>query len=719
MKKQNIFKSSRRKFLLAGLATTALNGVFITFNLEGNTLKKFNQFTEPFTKLTHWFQFTKSKKINIVIPSAEMGQGISTALAQILADELDFEWEKVHVIQAPLNEVYRNPERDIQYTGGSSSVKQFYLPFRKVGAGVRQMILKAASIDLNVNVQNLTTHKGFIYHNNTSYSYFNFLNTALTLDIPEDPILKNKKQHNLIGKSIPRIDNLQKTTGKALYGIDVNIQNMLIASVIQSPYFDGEPIKWNEKLVLKQKGIQQIIKLPNAIAVTGNKFWQVKKALPLLEPEFSKPDNHFPSENTREIFIAFKKALDDKGKGVIKSNKKIDVEYQVPYLAHATLEPMNCTVYVQSERADVWLPTQGPEAVAKVISDLTDLDYDQIFVHNTFIGGGYGRRIETDFVSQAVLISQSTKRPIKLIWSREEDLQHDFYRPAVVCRFQIGIDDKNNPIEWYHQFTCSSVFKRITKDSWIPLTKLIGDPIMQVDTDNPPYVSEDAEVDVNFVIVDASIPVGFWPSVAYSHNTFFRESVIDEIAYKANEDPYVYRSRLLKKIPRKKSVLDIVAKIANWGKCPSNRFQGIAVESAFNSYFAMVAEISVENNVVMLHKISCCVDCGIVINPDIVIGQFEFGISFALSAVAYGEITLNNGKIEQSNFHDYQVIHMNQMPEVNVHIVDSNELPGGIGETGIPTLAPALTNAIYAATKKRIRRLPITKEGFHLGELII
>ena len=247
MKKQNIFKSSRRKFLLAGLATTALNGVFITFNLEGNTLKKFNQFTEPFTKLTHWFQFTKSKKINIVIPSAEMGQGISTALAQILADELDFEWEKVHVIQAPLNEVYRNPERDIQYTGGSSSVKQFYLPFRKVGAGVRQMILKAASIDLNVNVQNLTTHKGFIYHNNTSYSYFNFLNTALTLDIPEDPILKNKKQHNLIGKSIPRIDNLQKTTGKAIYGIDVNIQNMLIASVIQSPYFNGEPIKWNEK----------------------------------------------------------------------------------------------------------------------------------------------------------------------------------------------------------------------------------------------------------------------------------------------------------------------------------------------------------------------------------------------------------------------------------------------------------------------------------------
>ena len=225
------------------------------------------------------------------------------------SEELDFEWEKVHVIQAPLNEVYRNPERDIQYTGGSSSVKQFYLPFRKVGAGVRQMILKAASIDLNVNVQNLTTHKGFIYHNNTSYSYFNFLNTALTLDIPEDPILKNKKQHNLIGKSIPRIDNLQKTTGKAIYGIDVNIQNMLIASVIQSPYFDGEPIKWNEEFVLKQKGIQQIIKLPNAIAVTGNKFWQVKKALPLLEPEFSKPDNHFPSENTKEIFIGFNTTL--------------------------------------------------------------------------------------------------------------------------------------------------------------------------------------------------------------------------------------------------------------------------------------------------------------------------------------------------------------------------------------------------------------------------
>ena len=713
---QHILQLSRRNFIKNSLAAS-VGSLMLGFTVKAGPDTVSASRPESITELTNWLQFTTDNQITIIIPSAEMGQGVSTGMAQILAEELDVEWQQINVIQAPFNKIFSNPERGIQFTGGSSSIKEFYLPLRQVGAGARQMLLKAAAKELKISIESLSTDQGFIIASGKKYPYGDFVKTASTLDQPEEVLLKTSDQFRLIGKSLPRIESLSKSTGAAEFGIDVKIDNMLVASVIQSPVFGGEPRNWDEQAAMQQQGVHKVVALPNAIAVIADKFWQAKKALVLLKPEFSRPDTDDPAENTLQIVNAFKQALDEQGKGKPQSDRVIDVEYEVPYLAHATMEPMNCTAHVQSQRVDIWLPTQGPEAVAQATEEITGLDQEQIFVHNTFLGGGYGRRIETDFVTQAVLLSQAVNQPVKLIWSREEDMQHDFYRPAVVCRYQIGLDEQNNPSEWYHQFASSSIFKRITKGSWIPLTSIIGDPIMQVGTDDPPYVPEEGEVEAEYVIVDAAIPVGFWPSVSYSHNTFFRESVIDEAAYIVGEDPYQYRSRLLKNIPREKTVLDLVASKSMWRKVASGRFQGIAVESAFQSYFAMVAEISVEDDQVTLHKITCAMDCGVVINPDMVKAQIEFGISYALSAAAFGEVTLKEGRIVQSNFHDYPMLRINQMPEVNVHLVESQESPSGIGETGVPTLAPALTNAIYAATKKRVRKLPLTNAGFHLAAL--
>lgn len=469
-----------------------------------------------------------------------------------------------------------------------------------------------------------------------------------------------------------------------------------------------------------------MVALDGAVAVVASGYWPAQKGLKALAAEFEGGIE--PELSSSEVSARLRAALDEKKPRPLTNTAKVlELEYEVPYLAHATLEPMTCTAHVTEERCEIWVPSQSQSQTHSIAKKLTKLDDEQIVVHTTLLGGGFGRRGENDFVGQAVQISQAVGKPVKLIWSREEDTQHDFYRPATVGRLQIGLDENGTPNHWQVQIAGSSIFKRLFRNvapsalSWIPMTSVIGDPVAAEGAKEVPYLpSQYGESEFSHEIVDAAIPVGFWRSVGHSHNAFFIESAIDEAAQLADEDAYQYRRRLLAKHPRWLQVLDKAAQMADWGNTPQGRVQGIAVHESFGSFVAQVVELSiVGDKQVKLHKIWCAADCGAVVNPDTVKAQMEGGLIFGLVAAAVGEVTVEQGRILQSNFHDYPLLRMIDVPDIEVELITSSEAPGGAGEPGTPPIAPALTNALFAATGERLRQLPISKSGYVLAPVRI
>ena len=698
------YKLKRRSFIKS--STLAATSLIIGFTHDPQ--KSLAAKTKIKNELGIWIRISSDDTITLIVPSSEMGQGVNTSLPMIIAEELDANWESIRTETAPANSDYKNPEGfGPQITGGSNSVKGFWNLLQETGAAAREMLVKAAAQRWNVPLEECDTKLGNVIHKNTNkkLSYGKLAVAASKIEVPSSPTKKSKEKYSLVGKSIQRIDVPEKVTGAAKFGIDIRLPEMLFATVRQSPIFGGDILSLDEVAAKAIRGVKAVVAVPNGIAVVADNTWRAKKGMDALNPQFTGGETtKLSSQNIHNKLIT---ALDEEGKAKIDTEKSLDLEYEVPFLAHSTLEPMNCTANVKGSSCEVWVPTQNQGMSMDVTKEITGLNDEKIKINTTLLGGGFGRRGETDFVTQAVTISKSLSKPVKVTWMREEDMQHDFYRPACISRFQIGLSKEGLPIQWENQLAGPSILKRfVAAMGWFGV-----DPTSTEGANELPYTIPDFNFD--YSLVDTGVPVGFWRSVGSSYNAFFTECAIDEAAILANQDPYEYRLKLLKDQPRYIKVLEKVAKNANWGDpLPKNHGLGLAIHKSFGSIVSTVIEVSSNApGIIKLQKAWIVIDCGKVVNPDIVMAQMEGGFIFGLSAALGEEITMKDGRVEQSNFHDYSILRLKGCPKISVEIVESGSEIGGVGEPAVPLAAPALINAIFSVSGKRIRSLPLSKHG--------
>ena len=551
------YSLSRRVFLKK--STLTFTGLIIGFTYEPESSLAVK--VENAEELGIWIRIAPDGSTTLIVPSSEMGQGVNTSLSMILAEELEADWQSVKTETAPVNSKYINPESNSgQMTAGSSSVKGFWNPLRKAGAAVRLMLQKAAAQKWEIPIEECVAKSGYIYRKNSSQklSYGELAEAAGKIDIPSDPPLKNSKDYNLVGKSIKRIDIPSKTNGSAQFGIDVKLPEMMYATIRQSPVFGGEVLSYDEDAAKSIRGVKKVILIPNGIAVIADNTWRAKRGMEVLNLKFH--GGKTIGLESQQVQKELLKALDDEGKTKIEANQVLDLEYEVPFLAHAPLEPMNCTANVTDNFCEVWVPTQSQGGCMDAAKEITELDEEQIQIHTTYLGGGFGRRGETDFVKQSLILAKALGKPIKVTWMREEDMQHDFYRPASISRFQIGLNKDGFPISWNNQLASPSILKRF----FAPMAWFNIDPLSTEGADEIPYAIEDFNID--YSEVDSGVPVGFWHSVGSSFNAFFTESAIDEAAHLAQQDQFDYRMKLLSGKPRFQKVLEKVMRESKWGR---------------------------------------------------------------------------------------------------------------------------------------------------------
>ncbi len=660
-----------------------------------------------------WLHIQTDNTVIIRVASAEMGQGVLTSVPMMLAEELEVDWRNIKAEFAPVGDAYRNPLSHRQQTGGSTTIRAFFMPLRHAGASAKEMLIRAAALQWGVDPKHCIAKNGIVSHGTSGRTFrFGELAThAASLPVPKDASLKSPETFTLIGKPTKRLDAPEKVNGSAIFGQDVHLPDMLVAAIERPPFYGATLKKLNSAEAEKIAGVHRVINTEHGVAVVADHYWAADRGRKALQLDWA--DNGLPRINDETIWHALSEAIHQgtpaETTGDISLAKKtpgattLSAEYKAPYLAHACMEPMNCTADIRDDGADIWVPTQGIGPVQKTVARMTGLDKEKINVHATFLGGGFGRRSEQDFVKEAVTLSQAVKRPVKVIWRREDDIRHDFFRPISLHKMEAVLNQTGFPIGWEHKLATPSILQRIA-----PFAARGGlDPTSTQGATKIAYDIEHRRV--SCATVNFDIPVGFWRSVGHSQNTYVRESFIDEIAHAGKLDPLALRLRLLHNHPRYRQVLTLAAERAGWGTpLEKGRFQGIAVEKSFKSYVAQVVEVSVDaNQRLTIHRVVCAVDCGLVINPSTVIAQMEGGIVFGLTAALMGKISVKNGQIQESNFHDYPLLRMSEMPKIDVHIVPSQAPPTGVGETAVPPIAPALVNAIFQATGKRIRHLPI------------
>ncbi len=688
MRKQ--VNQSRRHFIKQSITSTGglALGFFIQTSTEANTSTATQKSFIP----NIWLEIESNGLITIILTQSEMGQGVMTSLPMLVAEELDANWEDVQVKQAPVDPVY-----GWQGTGGSRSIRKGWEPLRKAGATARAMLIAAASKKWGVDRKHCKPENSYVFNklSGIKISYAELVPEAIKEPLPDKVTLKNPNDFQLIGKPIPRSDIPTKVNGKAMFGIDVSVPNMLYASIIHCPVFNGKFISYNKAITKQIPKIKHVILLENAVTIIASDYWSTVQARDKINIEWDYGE--FASRNSKTIHNDFIKAKNKPGKihrddgendDFLRNNKQaITSVYETPYQAHATPEPMCCTASVANGKCEVWVPTQQPTGAFKTASKITGYADENIKIHTTLLGGGFGRRNIQDFVTQAVQLSLKTGKPIKLIWTREEDIQHDYYNPATYHQLSALLGTDGLPTNWYH--------------------KLIGTNYSHGALDLPYNISN---LRMESVDVRTGIPLGPWRSVSYSYNVFATECFIDELAVKAKEDPVTYRLKLLKDVPRLSKVLEVAASKAKWNsKSRPNIHQGVAITASFGSYVAQVADIIIDKNKLpQVKKITCAVDCGTIVNPDTVIAQIESAIVYGLTATVKSCVTIKNGRVEQSNFHDFHLLRYDEMPEVEVHLIKNQYPPGGIGEPGLPPVAPAVVNAYFQATGKRVRKLPIT-----------
>ena len=728
---------ARRRFLAAGAASRG--GLLIGFVLPGCDRKSSRNEKPPEAAVGAATTNTSEKSPNLapnafiriardgtvtfIVHKVEMGQGTFTAIPMLLAEEMDVDLHKVRLEQASAdNSLYSDPLLGGQVTGGSTSVRGAWDPLRKAGATARAWLVQAAASQWKVDAKDCQTSNGVVTHAATgrSASYGELVDVAATMKAPADVQVRKSTDFRLIGKPTQRLDSPDKISGKAMFGIDVRLPNMLVATVAAAPVVGGKLASVDEARAKAVPGARQVLKLDNAVAVAGDHMWAARQGLAAAAPTWNDGPNakltieqivkSMDSASLKDAVVA--RSDGNAGNDIGKSRRRIEAVYQMPFLAHATMEPMNCTIDLKADGCDVYVGTQVPALAQAAVAKVTGLPQEKVRIHNQYLGGGFGRRLEVDFITQAALLAKQIQPPVplKLVWTREEDIQHDMYRPYYLDRISAALDEKGMPAAWTHRITGSSVMARFA-----PAAVKNG-----IDTDavegaqDLPYTIP--AVRVEYVRHEPQLPTAFWRGVGATHNIWVVESFIDELAAANHFDPVSYRMKLLDKSPRHQAVLKLAADHARWGQAlparPGRKSgRGVAVQFAFGSYMAQVADVSVgKEGDVQVHRVVCAVDCGLAVNPDTVAAQIESGIVFGLSAGLWQEITLNNGRVAQNNFGDFRVMRINEMPEIEIIIVPSNDKPGGIGETGTSCSTPALTNAVFAATGKRVRRLPIGEQ---------
>ena len=655
-------------------------------------------------------------KVSIVSPMAEMGQGVYTALPMLVAEELDADMSNVTVEHSPPSDkLYGNAFLGgVQTTGNSSSIRAFYLPLRQAGAVARAMLVAAAAEKLNVDASALITEPGFVVDaaGKRRIAYGELTDAAAKMPVPTDVKLKDPSAFRIVGTPAKRLDVAGKVDGTAVFGIDVKLPGMQIATVAASPVFGGTLASLDEAAALKVPGVHQVAKLDNAVAVIAEHYWAAKKGLEAANPKFDDGPN--ASLTTADVVAALAKASERQGavaknegdvvSALANAATKVEATYEAPFLAHATMEPMNCTVEVTADGCDIWVGTQIPTVAQQAVAQTLGLKQEAVRLHNHLLGGGFGRRLEYDFIVQAALIAKQAKQPVKVVWSREEDIQHDMYRPYYYDRLSAGLDEQGMPIAWSHRIVGSSIMARF----FPPAFKDGIDPDAVDGAVDMPYAIANKRVE--YVREEPpGIPTAFWRGVGPTHNVYVVESFIDELAAIAKKDPVDYRRAMLGNNPRALHVLNRAAEIAGWGKpIAGRRGRGVCVHNTFGSFMSQVAEVTVsKSGEVHVDRVVCVVDTGVAVNPDTIVAQMQSGIIFGITAALWGEITLKNGRVEQTNFTDYKMLRINEAPIIEVEVVKSSADPGGIGEPGTTSLAPAVLNAVYAATGVRLRKLPI------------
>jgi isoquinoline 1-oxidoreductase subunit beta len=702
---------SRRGFLQAG--AVAGGGLLLSLNLPFANREA--EAADSFTP-NAFIRIGSDGDIVLTMPYVEMGQGTYTSIPMLIAEELEVDLAQVQLEHAPPNEkLYGNPLlAGVQATGNSNAIRAAWQPLRQAGAIARTMLVAAAAKTWKVDPASCHAQSGEVRHEPTGRSarYAELAADAARMVVPENVVLKRPEEFKLIGTPAKRLDTPAKVNGTAVYGIDVRPPGVKIATLAQSPVFGGRVKSVNDAAAKAVKGVRQIVRLDDAVAVVADHMGAAKKGLAALVIEWD--DGPHAKLSTEAIVGELEQAtlkagavaqnIGDVGKAMASAVTKVEATYLVPFLAHAAMEPMNCTVDVRKDSCEVWVGNQVLARAQAAAAKTAGLPLDKVVVHNHLIGGGFGRRLEIDGVIRAVQIAKHVDGPVKVVWSREEDIQHDMYRPCFFDRISAGLDAKGKPVAWSNRFAGSSIIAR-----WLPPGFNNG---LDADTTEGAIHLAYAfpNMHVEYLRVEPpGIPTAFWRSVGPSHNVFVTESFMDELAAAAKQDPVAYRRDLLANAPRAKAVLELAAEKAGWGQPLSGRVgRGISLQHAFETYMAQVAEVEVSRNgAVRIRRVVCAVDCGTVVNPDTVRAQIQSAVIFGITAALYGNITLKDGRVEQSNFDTYQLLRIDEAPAIDVHIVQSREPPGGMGEAGTSAIVPAVTNAIFAATGKRLRRLPV------------
>jgi len=663
-----------------------------------------------------FLRIDKAGKVTLIIPQVEMGQGVFTSLAMMIAEELDADWNNVHVEAAPANEkLYANPMLGVQATGNSNSIRAFWLPMRKAAAGARALLIQAAAKQWGVDAASCTAENSQVIHAASGRKLaYGVLADNANGAAPAEPPLKAAKDFKLIGKPMKRLDTPTKVDGKEVYGIDVMLPGLKFATIAASPAFGGKVRHVDDSAAKTVPGVRQVIVLDDMVAVVGDHFWAAKKGLDSCKIDWDAgPNGHVDSDliwqkiraaSDGDALVAKAAGNADKSLG---EGERIEARFELPFLAHATMEPMNCTVHLTPGACELWLGTQIMARVQTTAAATANVPLEKVIVHNQIIGGGFGRRLEPDMVIKAIRVAQHVDGPLKVVWTREEDIQHDLYRPVYYDRLTATL--KDGKIDgWQHRITGSSVVAR-----WLPAA-FKGNHNIDFDT-------VDSAIDIPYAIPNLkvevvrheppAVPTGFWRGVGPNNNVFAIESFMDELANKAGVDPVEFRRAHLAKTPRLLAALNLAAEKADWGKrLPPRHGRGVSAQVSFASFIVTIAQVEVsEDGNVRLHRLTTAVDTGTVVNPDTVVAQLQGGMIFGSTAALFGEITLAKGRVRQSNFHDYRMLRINETPEIDVHLIPSSEPPGGIGETGVTTAPAAIRNAIYAATGVPLRRLPIDR----------
>jgi isoquinoline 1-oxidoreductase beta subunit len=734
----NLFVVNRRDFLKTGAAGGV--ALVVGFHLSPSAFADQAQEQEkkPPNPFDAWVRITPDNRVTLILGKSEMGQGVYTSLPMILAEELCVDWKQVSVEQAPTN-----PKIYDHGTGGSGSVSDSWLPLRQAAAAAREMLIAAAAQKWEVGTDTCKAEKGSVVHGHPEryFKYGELVEAASKLPIPDfhKVPLKNSDDFSIVGHDMPRFEGRDKATGGAKFGIDSRPPGMLYAVVARCPVFGGKLVSFDAAKAKAVPGVRDVIAIETkgrgasttgGVAVLAENTWAAIQGRKALEVKWD--EGPAASESSAELHKQFLANAAKPGKVVrnegdadsvlASSPKKNEAAYELPFAAHACMEPMNCTVHIRPDGAEAWVPTQGPQWAQSVIAEAAQLPPEKVIVHTTLMGGGFGRRYQADFVMEAAQVAKSTGKPVMVVWTREDDMQHDFYRPASYHKLQGALDSEGKLAAWKHFQTSTSIAAK-----WSP--KGEDDPgLGEFGTGATiPYTTPNLRIE--YTLAHSSVPRAWWRSVEHSSSGFVVESFIDELAAAAGQDPLAFRLKLIgadRKIPqfdreeahpldtaRLKGVLQLAAAKAGWGQpLPKGQGRGIATFFSFNSYTAAVAEVSVKDGAVKLHRLVYAVDCGRPVNPDGVRAQIESAAIYGLSAALHDAITIKDGRVEQSNFHDYQMPRINETPKTEVHVVMSKEDPTGIGEPGLPVVAPAVCNAIFAATGKRIRRLPAHPEDF-------